>query len=399
MPSSTKSMKHYLMALLFLASTLSGCLTGDDSTDSSSVEAVFTIDPSGNIITHHTVTFDASSSLPSNGALTYKWDFTSDGSIDETGRMVDWSYTSPGEYDVTLTVSDSTTSDSQTRTITVVDADPDDPVANTGATPEGGEDCDGEDASSGNYYLIFICEMDRELSNKRIEATTNVMLDASESSPGSSDDYIAEWSWDLDLQTDLDGDGDFKNDADLSGETVEWKDLSPGEYKIRLNVTNGAGNTDYDDVTVYVNYAGRWNDFEIAGNTSNNAVDMDFQFTVVNDQDSGNTIRSARGELVYPEIDDDCTDFTPGEGNNCRAKLDLYGYNDTDEEAQNTSATPLEQRTAGDCADDTDCVWLQLSSYQFSDSTYQDGDWTITLRNEKINDLVVESLTIKLTYK
>jgi hypothetical protein len=79
--------------------------------------------------------------------------------------------------------------------------------------------------------------------------------------------------------------------------------------------------------------------------------------------------------------------------------LDLYGYNDTDEEAQNTSATPLEQRTAGDCDEDNDCVWLQLSSYQFSDSTFQDGDWTITLRNEKINDLLIESLTIKLTYK
>ena len=71
-----------------------------------------------------------------------------------------------------------------------------------------------------------------------------------------------------------------------------------------------------------------------------------------------------------------------------------------DEEAQNTSATPLEQRQAGDCDSDNDCVWLSFTgSYHFSENQWKDGDWTITLRNEKWNDLQVESLTIRLVYK
>jgi hypothetical protein len=246
--------------------------------------------------------------------------------------------------------------------------------------------------------------MNRELSNKRIEASTTVNLDGSDSEAGSDDEYIAEWNWDTDLMTDSDGDGDEENDADLTGETVEWKDVIPGEYKISLTVVNGVGLTATDEVVVYVNYVGRWSDFEIAGNTSNNAIDMTFNFNVVQSPESsgghGNTIRKAVGELIYPQEDEDCTDIIPGEESNCRAKLDLYGFNSTDEEAGNTSAIPLDQRQAGDCDSDNDCVWLQFTgSYHFDESQWKDGDWTITLRNEMTNDLQVESLTIRLVYK
>ena len=73
--------------------------------------------------------------------------------------------------------------------------------------------------------------------------------------------------------------------------------------------------------------------------TSGSPVELDSEFTVNYDQDQGNTIRKVVGELTYPKIDADCTDITPGEGNNCRAKLDLHAFNEEDEEATNTSNT------------------------------------------------------------
>ena len=100
--------------------------------------------------------------------------------------------------------------------------------------------------NSGNFYLVYICEMDKSTSSKSILATTTVTLDASNSEPCEDDsqgcdDYIAEYNWDLNLERDEDGDGNPENDADLTGETVEWKELAPGEYKIALTVINGAG--------------------------------------------------------------------------------------------------------------------------------------------------------------
>ena len=389
-------MKPILMALLFISASLAGCMS-DDEASSSAVEAIFDYDPAKNIRTGMDIDFDGGASLPTGASLTYKWDFDSDGAYDDTGRTVTWSYPDAGSYEVKLTVSDGTNSNSQSRTVKVIDADAVDPTADAGSDSPM-SDCDGDSVNSGSYYLTYICEMDKSTSNKNLLATTTVYLDGSNSDGGSSDEYISSWDWDLDLERDEDGDGDSKNDADLTGETVEWKEVLAGEYKIALTVTNGAGLSNTDEVVVYVNYVAKWNDFAIAGNNSNSPIDIDFSFPASQDLDSGNTIRRAVGELVYLKEDGDCTNV-PG-ANNCRAKLDLYGFNSTDEEAGNTSAMGLDQRQSGDCDSDTDCVWLQFTgSYHFSETQWKDGEWTMTLRNEKVNDLEVESLIIRLIYK
>ena len=389
-------MKPILMVLMFVSASLAGCLSSDDSS-SSQVEAIFDYDPSSNIRTDMEIEFDAGASLPSDGGLTYKWDFDNDGSYDETGRTTTWTYSNAGDYDVTLTVSDGTDSSSQTRTLKVIDADAVEPEANAGSDSPV-VDCHGEGVTSGDYYLIYICEMDKSTSSKSVMATAEVALDGSDSDPGSSDEYISEYKWDLNLQKDEDDDGDPENDADLTGETVDWKEVAPGEYEIALTVTNGAGLSHTDGVTVNVNYVGKWNEFSIGGNTSNNAIDIDFSFHAVYDEDSGNTIKRAEGLLVYPKEDSDCTDVVPGEGSNCRAKLDLHGFNSTDEEAGNTSSYPVDQRNYGDCDSDTDCV-QQTFSWEFSETQFKDGEWTMTIRNEMVNDLEIESLTISLLYK
>ena len=390
-------MKPILMALLFISASLAGCMS-DDEASSSAVEAIFDYDPAKNIRTGMDIDFDGGASLPSGASLTYKWDFDSDGAYDDTGRTVTWSYPDAGSYEVKLTVSDGTNSNSQSRTVKVIDADAVDPTADAGSDSPM-SDCDGDSVNSGSYYLTYICEMDKNTSNKNLLSSTTVNLDGSNSDGGSSDEYISTWDWDLDLERDEDGDGDSKNDADLTGETVEWKEVLAGEYKIALTVTNGAGLSSTDEVVVYVNYVAKWNDFAIGGNNSNSPIDIDFSFPASQDLDSGNTIRRAVGELVYLKEDaGDCTNV-PGT-NNCRAKLDLYGFNSTDEEAGNTSAMGLDQRQSGDCDSDTDCVWLQFTgSYHFSESQWKDGEWTMTLRNEKVNDLEVESLIIRLIYK
>ena len=389
-------MKPILMVLMFVSASLAGCLSSDDSS-SSQVEAIFDYDPSSNIRTDMEIEFDAGASLPSDGGLTYKWDFDNDGSYDETGRTTTWTYSNAGDYEVTLTVSDGTDSSSQTRTLKVIDADAVEPEANAGSYSST-TDCHGEGTNSGDYYLVYICEMDKSTSSKSVMATTTVTLDGSDSDPGSSDEYISEYKWDLNLQKDEDDDGDPENDADLTGETVDWKEVAPGEYKIALTVTNGAGLSHTDEVTVHVNYVGKWNEFSIGGNTSNNPIDIDFSFHAVYNPDSGNTIKRAEGLLVYPKEDAD--QIGCPQNPNCRAKLDLYGFNSTDEEAGNTSATPVEQRSYGDCDSDTDCVWQSFSgSYQFSEAYWKDGQWTMTIRNEMVNDLEIESLTISLLYK
>jgi|TARA_B110000881_G_scaffold211651_1_gene220404 hypothetical protein len=389
-------MKPILMALLFISASLAGCLSGDE-TSSSEVEAIFDYEPDKNIRTDADIDFDAGASLPSGVSLTYKWDFDNDGDYDETGRTTTWSYPDVGEYEVTLTVTDSTNSDSQTRTIKIIDADAVEPNADAGSDAPV-SDCEGESVSSGSYYIAYICEMDKSTSNKNLLATTTINLDGSNSEAGDSGEYISNWEWDLDLERDNDGDGDYKNDPDETGEYFDWKEVPAGEHKIALTVTNGAGLSNVDEVVVYVNYVAKWNDFAIGGNTSNNPIDIEFAFPVTQDTDSGNTIRRAVGELVYLKEDADCT---PVFGtNNCRAKLDLYGFNSTDEEAGNTSAIGLDQRQNGDCDSDTDCVWLQFTgSYHFSESQWKDDEWTMTLRNEKVNDLEIESLIIRLVYK
>jgi len=107
----------------------------------------------------------------------------------------------------------------------------------------------------------------------------------------------------------------------------------------------------------------------------------------------------AQMELEYPKEDEDCTSL-PG-ANNCRSEIDIYAYNEEDEEADNTTKVDRDARDDGECDSDQDCVHLRLSSYLFSDtdSTYGDGEWTMTIQNDRVNDFVIDQFVIRLYYK
>ena len=394
-------MKQYLLVVLLLTSSLAGCLGGSDE-QSGELEAVFTFTPADNIREGQTINFDGSSSI-TYGSVTYKWDFEADGSVDKTGKTVTWVYAAAGNYEVILSISDGIKTVSQTRPITVVAATAQPPTADTGSFSSN-DNCDGDSASEGNYYLFYICENDKDAtssSGRKISATTTAELDGSEST-AAVDDYIAKWEWDINLKFDADGDGDMKNDPDFTGETFAWTELAPGEYKIQLTVTAGGGMTDTDTTTVYVNYVGKWSEFEMAPNETQQSEpeDLDFEITVTYDTDIGNTIRKAQTELIYPQQDGDCF----GGDTVCRNQLDLYGFNSSnrdskDEDSQNTSSEGLDNRQAGDCPSEMDCIWLSLTGYTFSENEDKDGQWTISVRNENVRDIAVESLVIRLVYK
>ncbi len=375
-----------LMAFMMLLVGLSGCIFEEESTSSGELFAVFSFSSSNeNIRVGDTVSFDASSSTPADGSLTYRWDFDGDLSVDKTGKTAEWSYDSVGIKMVILTISDGFGSSEQIREITIVDATAVAPIAEITQYNDA-EDCEDNAIDESTKIVVWMCHYDKSQSDRDVSETTTISLDASNSDAGDPNEYIPDYHWDLDLNVDANNDGDSENDVDLSGESANWNDVEPGEYEIKLNIVNSQGLVDSDKIKVYVSYAAKWSDFEMGGNTSGSGVELDFDVKISYDRDSGNTIRKVVAELTYPQQDDDCQAVFGT--NNCRAKLDTYAYNEEDDEAGNTSNVGLDQRDNGDdCDDSNDCVHLAMSSYLFGDAenenTYGDGDWTFKIRNDK----------------
>ena len=68
-----------LLASMMILTSLSGCLFEEEGSSSDSdLLAVFNYSPSENIRVGDTISFDASSSTPNDGRLTYRWDFDND---------------------------------------------------------------------------------------------------------------------------------------------------------------------------------------------------------------------------------------------------------------------------------------------------------------------------------
>ena len=154
------------------------------------------------------VTLDGSGSSDNSGTIeSYVWTFNDDGSVELTGETMDYEFTAPGVYTVTLTVMDAAgLEDLDTVVITVVDDEA--PVADAG-------------------------------SDSEVEAGDTVTLDGS----GSSDNVgIEEYVWTF-------TDGTAK---ELTGETVDYTFEDEGEFTITLTVTDAAGFSDTDIVIVLV---------------------------------------------------------------------------------------------------------------------------------------------------
>ncbi|MDP6324495.1 MAG: PKD domain-containing protein, partial [Candidatus Thalassarchaeaceae archaeon] len=372
-------------ATLLLATAMAGCLETMSSNAAPIVS--FTISPSGTVKVGDTVTFDASGTRdPNNDQMTFEWNFGDDNTQEGIGlSTVTHTYNVEGARTIKLTVTDSgDMADFEEKTIVVASADAALPTASIVHYKD--DDCTGDDAPAGTFILAWICEEEMETSDDTVDAMTTIQLDGSDSAAGDSSSYLTDYEWDLDINVDSDGDGDLANDVDKTGENAEWTNVWPGEYEIRLTVTDNQGFVDTMDMDVFVNYRGAWAEFTIDGNGTSGSGTITFEFPLTYNQDTGNTIRYAKIQFTYPKQDDDWQPGTCTPSSICANKLDAYVYNGTQsdsdtEEVANTTYLDDESRTAGDCSDDDRCIDLRLSTQHFRN--YLDGQWTVDLTNEK----------------
>ena len=384
-----------LTASLFLFTALAGCL--ETLSSDSPPTVTMNVSPSGTVKVGETVQFSATgSSDPDGDPLSFNWKF-GDGDL-ATGQTASHVYNSQGTFTAELCVTSTDFEICEEREIIVAAADAAEPTASIVTYKD--SSCQGDDPPSGTFILAWICEEEMDTSDESIDATTTIQLDGSDSSAGDASTYITDYSWDLDTYIDSDGDGVTDNDVDQTGENAEWTNVWPGEYIIKLTVTDNQGFTDWIEAHVFVNYRGAWAEFTIDSNGTSGPGTVTFEYPVVyQKQHSSQThsIRYVTIEAVYPQEDDD---WAVGSGQN---RLDLYAYNgsqsdsDTEEMVNTTYLTDEDMN----CDDDNRCTEITLRTTQFRN--FNDGDftmlWTVDLVNEKFTDATVKSFTITLEYK
>ena len=163
------------------------------------------------IIVGSSVTLDGSGSSDDVGITTYEWDFDGDGNYEESRASPTISHTFPsvGTEDVTLRVRDRA-GNTDTDTVSVTVEDGTSPTADAG-------------------------------SDKTTAVGSSVTLDGS----GSSDNIgIATYEWDFD------GDGNYEESSESPSISHTFQSVGPQD--VTLRVTDNAGNTDTDTVSVTV---------------------------------------------------------------------------------------------------------------------------------------------------
>ncbi|NIS20914.1 MAG: PKD domain-containing protein, partial [Thermoplasmata archaeon] len=156
-----------------------------------------------------TITFDGSGSTDNVGIVSYEWDFELDGqTITLEGAGPSYTFTTPGEYAVTLGVSDGEGNRGEaTMMVTVLDR----------TSPE---------AEAGTYL--------------QVDQGDTVTLDGSASSDNG---VIVSYAWTFEH-----GGGTVT----LAGKTSPYVFEEAGVFIVTLTVTDGGGNTDEDEATVTV---------------------------------------------------------------------------------------------------------------------------------------------------
>ncbi len=387
-----------MMATLMIFTALAGCL--DILGSNSPPSANMSIDPPGSVKAGEAVTFSAvGSSDPDADPMTFEWTF-GDGNTGN-GLTTSHTYAQPGEYTAKLAVSDGTHEVTTSMSVTVIDSSAREPHAEIVAEKD--NDCEGESPPSGDFVLVWVCEDDREIDDRDITVSTTVSLDGTASWAGCdpedpecyAEEYIVSYEWDLDRNSDSDGDGITDNDVDATGDVVNWEERPAGAWDIRLTVTDNNGLTDHDDSVVYVNYRGKWADFEMDRRIQE-PITMTWNFPVTYDDESKDRIRYLRLKVDYPKEDDDQIGGGIG-GTTTNNKLDIYLYNSTDEEISNTTGIGNDNRNAGDCGSNDYCVWMVVGGSTVRG--FLPGDWTADLMNEETHTTKVNYFIVELQYR
>ena len=387
-----------MMATLMIFTALAGCL--DILGSNSPPSANMSIDPPGSVKAGEAVTFSAvGSSDPDADPMTFEWTF-GDGNTGN-GLTTSHTYAQPGEYTAKLAVSDGTHEVTTSMSVTVIDSSAREPHAEIVAEKD--NDCEGESPPSGDFVLVWLCEDDKEIDDRDVSVSAAVSLDGTASWAGCdpedpecyAEEYIVSYDWDLDRNSDSDGDGITDNDVDATGDVVNWEERPAGAWDIRLTVTDNNGLTDHDDSVVYVNYRGKWADFEMDRRIQE-PITMTWNFPVTYDDESKDRIRYLRLKVDYPKEDDDQIGGGIG-GTTTNNKLDIYLYNSTDEEISNTTGIGNDNRNAGDCGSNDYCVWMVVGGSTVRG--FLPGDWTADLMNEETHTTKVNYFIVELQYR
>ena len=389
-----------MMVMMMIFTSLAGCM--DVLGSNSPPTANMTIDPSGSVRAGDSITFSAvGSSDPDADPMTFTWTF-GDGNTGN-GLTTSHSYAQPGEYSAKLAVSDGTHEVTTSKLISVIDSSAREPHAEISSNKD--DNCEGDSPPNGDFVMIWVCE-DKEIDDRQVSVSTTVSLDGSGSwagcDPDDSDcyaeEYIVSYEWDLDRNTDSDEDGIKENDVDATGEVVQWEDMPAGAWDIRLTVTDNNGLTHYDDSTVYINYQGKWSDFEMDRRIQDPII-MTWDFPVTYDEDTKDRIRYLRTKVDYPQQDDNQAGGGLGGGpvTTTDNKLDIYLYNSTEDEIANSTGLSNDNRNAGDCGSDDYCVWLVIGASTVRG--FLPGEWSADLVNEETHTTKVNYFIVELQYR
>ncbi|MFB6188648.1 MAG: PKD domain-containing protein [Halapricum sp.] len=233
------------------------------------------------------VTFDAGNATDSDGVITsYAWDFDGDGTTDTTGQTVTHTYSTPAAYNVTLTVTDNAGATNATNRTVHVNSPPsaqlsascsgrtcsfdasassdDGTIANytwdfaDGNTTTDGATIEHTYASSGKFNVTVTVTDTMGYTDTETVATT-VTDDTSPTAEAGPDRTVDE-----DTSVTFDGTGSsdnvgidtyswtFGDGSTATGPTPTHTYADPGTYTVMLTVSDAAGNTDTDSLTVTV---------------------------------------------------------------------------------------------------------------------------------------------------
>ena len=169
----------FLLVLLMISTPLAGCLNSFSGNNAPT--STFSISPDSNVRSGDEITFNAAgSSDPDGDSLTFTWNF-GDGNTG-SGLTTTHSYVQDGEYTVRLTVSDGSLETTTKKTLNIIDPSAREPQAKISDDKD--DDCEGESAPAGSFVLVWVCEEDKEISDREVEFTTKIDLDASDSWAG-----------------------------------------------------------------------------------------------------------------------------------------------------------------------------------------------------------------------
>jgi PKD repeat protein len=194
--------------------------------------------------TGETITFDASDSSDSDGSIeNYEWDFNGDG-YTHIGESVIHSYSSPGDYTVTLKVTDEDgATDVTTRTVTVQDSD----------SGDGGDD----GSTEGSIESIQTSPSDTD--GDGLPDQVQVDVTASDVQSGRTTVELGEGDFDVDVSSTGTDQAQFVTTQDPDGdgtpEAIEFTEVGTVSttYTVVADLSNQAGG---DTGTVEVELGG-----------------------------------------------------------------------------------------------------------------------------------------------